>query len=234
MIYMKMKFAHAVSFYKQYGLLAFLKRLLEPEQFGFKIFTGSLSFLKIDLNNMETDCNEPCSFFIVTVDDIQKEPDYNYGWFYREKIISRINKGDRLFVLKENEKMVSFIWVEMKSVHLERYDLYFNIPKDMAYLSGVYTLPEYRNRGFAYKLKKGLMQYLKKEGFNHLLETVVPSNTTALNIDKKLGFKEYQRFHYKRYWFWKQYIVNKYDPYQQKKFVTVLKSPDIIWKAFLL
>ncbi len=231
--FMNMQFAKAINFYKQYGLLEFIKRLFH--QLGFIIATRSVIFLKIDLNNILTDCNEPYSFLVATADDIQEELDYKDGWFKRERALSSIQNGHRLFVLKENEKMVYFLWADLKSVQIKWLDIHFSLPEDVAYITGVYTLPEYRNRGIGYKLKKEMIQYLKKEGFNYLIEIVDPTNTTALKIDKRLGFKEYQSVHYKRYWFLKYYCVNKYNSDQQKRFfgVTGRKSQNIIWKAFL-
>lgn len=232
---MKMKFAKAINFYKQHGLLEFTKRLIDQLGLTFIISTRSVIFVKLDLNNMPTDCNDPFSFLIATADDIQKELVYNDGWFTRETAISRIQKDHRLFVFKENEKMIYFLWTDLKNVRINWLDLNFNIPEDMLYLTGAYTIPEYRNRGVAYKLKTEIFQYLRKEGFNHIIGVVDPTNTVALKIDKRLGFKEYQTVYYKRYWFLKYYCVNKYNSDQQKRFVgvTVLKSPDIIWKAFL-
>lgn len=228
-----MKFANAINYYKQHGLLAFLKRIFDPDRIGFKIFSGALIFQKIDLNNVLADCSESYSFIIATVDDIQKEPDYYDSSFSRANAIRYMQKGHRLFVLKENEKMVCFIWVETKSVQIPCFDLHFNIPEDMAYLAGLYTLPGYRNRGLAYKLKKEVMLYLKKEGFNHLIAAANPNNATALELNKKLGFKKYQSVHYRRYWFLKYYCIKKFNSNQQKRFITVLKAPDIIWKAFI-
>lgn len=123
-------------------------------------------------------------FYYCIGGDIQKVPDYYDGSFSKGAAIRYTKKAHHLFVLKENEKMVCFIWVETKSVQIPCFDLHFNIPVDMSYLSGLYTLPGYRNRGLAYKLKKEINQYLKKEGFNHLMAAAVLNNSTALGLNK--------------------------------------------------
>ena len=54
----------------------------------------------------------------------------------------------------------------------------------MAYISGISTSPEYRKRGIAFRLKKQICEYLKREGYSQLIEVVDPENKTAINIDK--------------------------------------------------
>jgi ribosomal protein S18 acetylase RimI-like enzyme len=168
-----------------------------------------------------------------TKEDIEKEQKYNDYWFRKEDAIYRLQNGHRLFVLKENGRIVFFLWAEKKQSTISWFDLHMHIPQDMIYITGVYTIPEFRNRGIAYKLKREIFHYLKKEGIKNLIEVVDPSNATALKMDKKIGFREYQIVYYKRYWFIRCFCVRKHRSNQQRTFISVFKTPEIIWKAFL-
>jgi GNAT superfamily N-acetyltransferase len=220
------------DYYKQQGPLQFIKRFFG--KLGFEHFNRSLIFLVLDLKDIPDDVERTYSFHIATIDDIQKEQDYNDGFFSKEKATYRLRNGHRLFVLNKNASMVYFLWTEQIEAAVWWFDdLPVHLPQDMVYISGVYTQPEFRNRGIASELKREIFHYLKKEGFNHIIEAVHPANPKALRIDRRLGFREYQTVHYKRYWHIRHYTVQKFNSNERKTFITLFKAPKDIWKTFL-
>jgi ribosomal protein S18 acetylase RimI-like enzyme len=226
-----MKIANAIHYYKQHGVLSFLKRMFVS--FGFEFFDHAVIFMVLDLNDIPDDIKEPYSFYQATVADVQQAEDYNDGWFAKKEALSRLQNGHRLFVFKEKETTIYFLWAETKKVTLNWLAMDLSIPEDMLYISGAFTLPEFRNRGIASKLKKEIFHFLKKEGIKKLIGVVIPSNTTALLIDKKLGFKEYQTITYKRYGYFRHYKVQKFNSGECKTFITLFKAPKDIWITFL-
>jgi ribosomal protein S18 acetylase RimI-like enzyme len=226
-----MELVDIIKYVKKHGFLQSLKHVFE--RLGFVSFNRTLIFLVLKFNDIPNDISESYSFHIASTDDIQKEQNYYDSWFTKQEAIKRIQSGHRLFVFERNEKMVYFLWVELNSAAIGYFDIRFHISDDMVYLTGAYTLPEFRNRGIASKLKKEIFHYLKKEGFNDMIGVVDPLNTTALGIDKRLGFKEYQTINYKRYWHIRHYNVQKYNSDERKTFITLFKAPKDIWKTFL-
>ena len=98
-----------IDYYKQRGLLQFLKRFFG--KLGFEHFSRSLIFIVLDMKDIPGDVKIPYSFHIATIDDIQNEQDHYFQLEYlftKKEIIDRLKKGHRLFVLKENNKMVYF------------------------------------------------------------------------------------------------------------------------------
>jgi len=225
-----MKLEHIISFYRKNGFLMFLKRCFEI--LGFHYCDRSIIFVRLDLKNIPLNGNEPYRFIFATAADIQKEREYNDGWFQKKDAISRLQEGHRLFVSKENGKMVYCLWAELNDVRIRWLDLCFDMPSDMIYCTGSHTIPELRNKGIAYKLDAQIAQYFKKEGFRHVIGVVDPANTASRAVNKKLGIKEYQIVRYRRYGFIKYYRVNGMNSDLQKTFIAVFKSPERIWETF--
>jgi GNAT superfamily N-acetyltransferase len=226
----KMKLKRVIDFYSKHGSLPLWKRCFE--KLGLYNCDRSIIFVRLDLKNIPLDGNEPYRFIFATADDIQKERDYDDGWYQKKEAISRLREGHRLFVSKENGEMVYCLWAEFHDVRIRWLDLCFDIPDDMIYCTGSHTIPEYRNRGIAHKLDAQIAQYFKKEGFRHIIGVVDPANMASRAVNKKLGIREYQMVRYKRYGFIKYYRVNKINSDKQKTFIAFFKSPGRLWETF--
>lgn len=220
-----------IDYYRQHNLFEFIKHFFR--KLGFENFSKTVIFIILDVSNIPNDIKKPYSFSPITIDEMQNDEYYSEYFFTKREIIGRLQKGHRLFELKENDKLAYLLWVEQGNVTITDFKLPLHIPRHMAYISGGFTAPEFRNRGIASKLKKEILCYLKKQGVKQILGVVSPSNTTALLIDKKLGFKEYQTLNYKRYWHLRHYAVQKFNSDERKTFITIFKPPKNIWKTFL-
>ena len=226
-----MELVNIIKYVKKHGFLQSLNHVFE--RLGFVSWNRTLIFLVLKFNDIPNDISGTYSFHIASTDDIEKEEDYYDGWFSKQEAINRVQSGHRLFVLEQGGKLVYYAWIELKTVAIRYFDLRFDIPDDMVYFTGAYTSPEVRNRGIASKLKNEIFHYLKKEGFNGMIGVVDPLNTTALGINKRLGFSEYQTVSYKRHWHIRRYDVRKANSGEHKTFVSVFKGPKDIWKTFL-
>jgi GNAT superfamily N-acetyltransferase len=224
----------AIYYYNKHGILQSVKRFFNA--LGFVTFNRTLIFIILNLKDFPDDVKKPYSFHLATIDDMQNEQDYQayiqYG-FTKKKIIYRLQKGLRLFLFKENNKMVYFLWAEQKNAFIHEFGLPLHIPQDMVYIAGAYTPPDYRGKGIASKYKKEVLHYLKNEGVKNLLGVVLPENTVSLRIHKNLGYQEYQIINYRRYWHIKRYDVQQFNSSEHKTFITIFKAPKDIWKTFL-
>ncbi len=128
--------------------------------------------------------------------------------------------------------MVHYQWVETKKAYI--FKLPITLPEDMCYMTGVFTIPQHRNKGIASKIKLQVCNYLKEKGFNQITEIVNASNSTALKIDKRLGFREYQIVHYKRRWHFRYFVVYDISGKRRKTYITIFKFPKHIWKTYLI
>jgi len=221
-----------IDYYKEHGLLEFVKRFFG--KLGFEHFSRSLIFLVLDLKDIPDDVKKPYSFHIATLADIQNEQDYNDGFFSKEEAIYRLKIGHHLFVLKKNNKMVYSLWVEQKNAAFWWYNnLPIHMPKNIAYISGIHTLPNFRGQGISFNSKKEIFQYLRDNGVSHIIGAVHSANSTALKLNKRFGYQEYQTINYKRYWHIRCYTVKKANSNESKTFISLFRSPKDIWKTFL-
>lgn len=226
-----MKLEAVISFYRRHGFLTLWKRCLET--MGTYFFCDrSIIFVSLDFRNIPLNGNAPFHFFLATADDVQKEPEYNDGWYQKSDAITRLHKGHRLFVLMENKRMVYSMWAESQDVRIRWLNLRFDLPDRMIYCTASHTIPEFRNKGIARRLDLQIAQYFKKEGFDYAIGVVDPANTASRAVNGKLGVKEYQIVRYRRYGFVKYYRVSKMNSDLSKSFITCLASPRALWKTF--
>lgn len=229
---LKLKFHNAIRHFKTKGLFHVLKLVLS--NLGFVHFTRSLVFLKLDLAELPMSSRADFNFDILNADDIKNESEFDNGYFSKEQSIYRLLNGHKLFVLRKDQRIIYYLWAEYKNASVWWFD---NMPlcleEDAALISGAYTIPEFRGQGIAITLKKEIFAYLKNMGIKYLIGVVHQNNIIALKIDKKLGFKEYQKIDYSRYWHIRRYKVQDFNSKEIKNFVTILKAPKDLWKTFL-
>ncbi len=221
-----------LDYYKKNGLLKFIRRVCN--RFGLEYLNRNLIFFHFDLNNITNDFKKPYTFHPATIEDVKRAQNYYERWFTKNEAIQRLKNGHRLFVLFSENEMVFMRWIDFKKVVINYFDLHFDIPDNFAYVTGVYTAPEFRRKNIGFKMANEINHYLKNNRINHTFSVVDPENTAALKLNKKLGGKEYQFVNYKRYAFIRYYCVKKYNSSQHKIFINILRKRDNdIWKCFL-
>lgn len=104
---------------------------------------------------------------------------------YLDECLEEIEKGKReRLVLTLNEKIIAQCQID-----------YFYYPH--AHLAEIVALvihPEYRRKGYAEKLMKEIEKMVKEKGKEILILSVDENNTPAMNLYKKLGYKQYGYF----------------------------------------
>lgn len=224
-----MKIESIINYYKKHGFLKTLKRF--SERIGFIFFHRSVYLIRLDLNSFTINLGLPHPVAIATQKDIQNN--YYDSWFTTEEALARLEKGHRLFVISENNRIMASAWVEFNEVKIAYLELRFHIPDDVAYLTGRYTVPDLRRKGLASQLERGIFQYLKKEGYNYLLALTDITNVAALALNRRIGWEDYQLVHYKRYGLIKYFCVEKSNSNERKIFFTIFQAPEKMWKIFL-
>ncbi|MEW6188186.1 MAG: GNAT family N-acetyltransferase [Thermodesulfobacteriota bacterium] len=230
----KIKLLRAITSYRQYGLLALIKRIAEA--IGFKFYKRSVIFYYKNLKNIPDDFCKDYSFIIPSAKEVQKETSYEDQWFSKEKTIERIRNGYTLFSYKDKDRMVYFHWSEMKKSEIRWLDYVFQFPTETTYMTGEFVLPEYRRKGLASRITIEIDHYLKHRGFKQTIFIKDPENITAVQKTIKLGSLggiPYQLVEYRRIWFVKYYRVKKVNSQEQVSFISIGKSPQSLWKAFL-
>jgi ribosomal protein S18 acetylase RimI-like enzyme len=225
-----MRLGDAIHYYQQFGMLQFSKRILD--RLGFQYFERSLIFVLADLDKLPIAPKKPYSFRLATIEDIEKETDYKDGWYTKEAALTRIREGRRLYILKDGDKIIYYLWAEPKDGTVAWFDLHFRLPPDIVYCTGSYTIPEYRNRGIAKRLDAEILHSLKMEGFRYIIGVVEPSNKASRAVNDKTGVIEYQTVHYKRYGHVRSFRIHDASSSRQKVFISAFRTPSAIWKVF--
>jgi RimJ/RimL family protein N-acetyltransferase len=228
----KMLFLNSLVYLKKEGLLSFLRLTLW--RLGFQCFDRSLIFFVRDLDQLADIHDQPYTFSILTLKDIEDAPNYDDGFYSKRRALYRLQKGYRLFVLREGHELAFFTWIETGVARIPWFNhLPLNLPKNIAYMAAVYTAPQFRNRGIATRTKKEIFRYLKEDGYTYIIEVIHPNNSVALKVDKSLGFREYQTIRYRRYWYLKIYNIKKVSSSESKTVISFFRSPKHIWETFL-
>lgn len=225
-----MRLVDAIHIYQQFGMLQFSKRILD--RLGFQYFERSLIFLLADLDKLSIAQKKPYSFRLATKEDLEKETDYKDGWYTKEAALKRIHEGRRLYIWKDGDKIIYYLWAEPKDATVAWFDLNFRLPRDTVYCTGSYTIPEYRKRGIATRLDAEILCSLKEEGMKYVLGVVEPSNKASRAVNDKIGIIEYQTVHYKRRGHIRIFRVSEMNSGRQKTFISAFQTPSTIWNVF--
>ncbi len=165
-------------------------------------------------------------------DDIEQIDEYCDGWFKKDEALRRLEQGRVLFVVKEDEKMAFYQWLEFTKVDIPYIDLSFSIPDDTAYMAYIYTVPDYRGKGIASNAKPLVLNYLREQGYRRILLVITPENAASQRVNKKAGFKEYQTIFYLKLLFLKYYRVKDYGTNRKKRFWHITGTDQELWKTF--
>lgn len=86
-----------------------------------------------------------------------------------------------IWVADENEKIVSHIYIEL----IEKVPRPGRITYPFAYMTNVYTVPEYRNKGIGSKVLSSINKWIKENNYEFVI--VWPSDE-AIDYYKKNGY----------------------------------------------
>ncbi len=134
--------------------------------------------------------------------------------------------------LKNKKKIVCYQWLQLKQIYSMILALTLSIPNTTAYLSALYTVPEYRGKGLASSLIALILKYLQEHRYQKAFVLIEPDNTASKRAYKKFGFKEYQTILHRRFLFLKYYGVKEYDTNRKKVFWHITKTDQELWKTF--
>jgi ribosomal protein S18 acetylase RimI-like enzyme len=219
------------DYYRKFGLWKTILRFFESSGvFKRKVFI----FLELELKDSISDQEHNHSIDLVRVgkEDIKNVDKYLYEWLEKDEALKRLEAGNVLLVVKGEEKMIFYQWLEFTKADLPYLDLSFFIPDGTVYMAYLYTEPEYRRKGFASKARPLVFKYLEENGIRRAFTIVAPNNLGGQKIEKKGGFKEYQTVFYWRLLFLKHYCVKDYHTGSQKVFWGSGGATQELWKIF--
>ncbi|WP_246944751.1 GNAT family N-acetyltransferase [Bacillus pinisoli] len=120
-----------------------------------------------------------------TVEYDESKNDSSYEDFEKECysfLKKAINSGQwYIWVAEESEKVVSHIYIEL----IQKVPRPGRITYPFAYMTNVYTVPEYRNKGIGSEMLQTINQWIKENDFEFVI--VWPSED-SINYYKKNGY----------------------------------------------
>ena len=90
-----------------------------------------------------------------------------------------------IFIAEVDGKIIGYV------MFVKKVETPLKLKYDYALITDLYVKPEYRGKGIGKKLLLTVLEYLKREGVKYVEITVWANNIKAINLYKKLGFKEY-------------------------------------------
>jgi len=188
--------------------------------------------LNINEKNFNLKNNDQTDLYYVKSADIENKAQYFDGWFKKRTAVKRLKKGSVLLTKKSNNKMVFFQWIDSNDAYAPPLDLTFALPNHTAYMTYIYTLPEYRGRKIAKKAKLSALKYLQESQYKNVFLIIAPENIPSINVNKFAGFNEYQTVNYRRWLFVKYYLVKDWNSDLKCVFFRISKKDLTIWKTF--
>ncbi|WP_121640675.1 GNAT family N-acetyltransferase [Virgibacillus sp. Bac330] len=86
-----------------------------------------------------------------------------------------------IWVAEENEKVISHIYVEL----IQKVPRPGRVTHPFAYMTNVFTIPEYRNKGVGSKMLKTINNWTKENNYEFV---IVWPNDESINYYKKNGY----------------------------------------------
>lgn len=155
------------------------------------------------------------------------------GWLTKNQALRRLTERNCiLLALTNGNKIVCYQWSEFTLANFPRLGLLMSIPDNVVYSLAMYTVPEFRGKGLASKLKLLQLQFLKKKGYQRVFNAIASNNIVSQIVAKKYGFKEYQTVIYRRILFLKYYCTKDYGSNKRKRFLYIKGIDQKLWKHF--
>ena len=165
------KIHKTLDYYRKFGLWKTILRFFESSGiFKRKVFIFLELELKDSISGQEH--NNSINLIRVGKEDLEKVDKYLYEWFEKDEALKSLEAGNVLLVVKDEEKMIFYQWLEFTKVDLPYLDLSFFIPDDTVYMAYMYTEPEYRRKGIASKAKPLVFKYLQEKGFRRTFSSL--------------------------------------------------------------
>jgi ribosomal protein S18 acetylase RimI-like enzyme len=216
-----------IYIYKKKGIIGVFRAILK--YLGFK-HPEHLSFMYLKLSELSEQSTSKPVFKIITIQDIENTKNLDDGFHSRKEIIKKLEKGDLLFVHLENNNIAYYVWIEQKNISIDFFK--FDLPNDITYLSGEFTVPEYRGKGIAKRTRLEIFRFLKENGFKYIILVVNPKNISAVKLNKSCGFIEYQYISYRKFAYLLYYEIKSTFTGEVKKFKGFKKPVEDVWKVF--
>ena len=155
------------------------------------------------------------------------------GWITKNEALRRLSGTNCIFLaLTKGNRIVCYISIEFNKAHITFFDLLVYIPDKTAYSFALYTVPEFRGKELASKIKLLQLQFLKEQGYQREFSVIRPNNIASQKVHKKLGYKEYQSVIYRKILFLKYYCVKDFDTNNRKRFWYIKGIDQKLWKHF--
>lgn len=121
--------------------------------------------------------------FTIEYDESKKEESYHDFEKECQQFLKEALASDKWFIwiAEENGKIASHIYIEL----IQKVPRPGRITYPFAYMTNVYTVPEYRNTGIGSKVLSSINKWVKENNFEFVI--VWPSNE-SINYYKKNGY----------------------------------------------
>jgi len=232
----KFSFQKIVEYYREHGFWrSFLHSFVRIGELSKEIAFNKAEVIFFELNMADSPYsakfNRTSHLSRVGKEDIESA-EYLGGWFPKSRAMRYLDEGHILLVLKDKGKVIFYQLLELNKVNIKVLEISALIPADTAYTSYLYTLPEYRGKGIASKVKPLILKYLYDQGYRKVFNAIAPDNIPSQKVNKKAGLNPYQAVIYRRFLFLKYYCVKDYDTNKKKLFLRLGRTDKQMWKAF--
>jgi GNAT superfamily N-acetyltransferase len=124
-------------------------------------------------------------------------------------VAARLRRGDRCFVAREGDRIVSARWTAAGTAWVEYLGRRWLLEPGDVYLYETYTHPDVRGDAVSSAAGTRLARALAAEGWNRIVGGVVPENRPALRTASKTGYQRTGTMGYVRLGPWRRDFVRR-------------------------
>ncbi len=124
-----------------------------------------------------------------------------------EEALRRLRRGERCFVARAGERMVSARWLAVGEADVGYLGRMLELAEGEVYVYETYTHPEYRGHAVSAAAGTRLAQRLAREGYRRLLGAVGPENAAGQRAWQKAGYRKVGRVGYLKLGPWRHDFV---------------------------
>jgi ribosomal protein S18 acetylase RimI-like enzyme len=112
--------------------------------------------------------------------EVDTSEEYSESKFISEVFEAKNSPNHRIFVAQAEDEIAGFIWLQEYEENEGR----------LGYITNIHVVKKYRNRGIGKRLLRFAEDYFRRKGAVKLQLEVVDTNTPAISLYQKNGFKQ--------------------------------------------
>ena len=127
------------------------------------------------------------------------------------EIRSRLEKGYKCFVARQDKEIASACWAAIGSARIDYLGCEIRLADDEAYIFESYTAPRFRNINVAAARGNEMVRHFRDRGYSRFIGALMPENKAAFRPAEKVGYRRFGVIGYVKVGPWRRFFCRVSD-----------------------